>query len=258
MESDLATFESNMAVYRQGLASTSGADLRAVEYLDYSEQDTVAASRRLLSRVPVGIFRFYESAAPFGLSLGSRTSTSSAPASSSARVVFLFRLSVARYFVATAQQGLDELSGWVLEQNLPAVTVLELVLTCGAGAEPTNIEGADLNVAGAYSETGASAFETSALTATPAPMNVSSNMSNSTTPSPVVSNASNASPDPYSLVANVSCVLCAYGKVCIASCVLSLLDVGARHRCMVGCSSGKANFITSGRLKDAPLLLHLS
>ena len=90
--------------YRIGIAEVSGADLGDVEIFSYAERNSSQTSRRLLSGVIT--------------------------------VEFNFRITVARYFLATAMDNLAGLQAWVAEQNLPGVTLGESVSTCGAGAEP--------------------------------------------------------------------------------------------------------------------------
>lgn len=104
---NLSIFESNIDKYRQGVAITSGADLRTVEIISYEEKNSSLVSRRLLS--------------------GTIT------------VDFNFRLAVPRYFAAQALSGLAGLQDWVLSQGLPGITVGATVFACGAGAEPDPI-----------------------------------------------------------------------------------------------------------------------
>ena len=205
VDSDVAAFESNTAAYREGLAATSGADLRAVEILDYSETDASTTSRRLLARVEVGGFVFHESSASISWSLASNAALSAVVD----RVVFAFRLSVPRYFVAQAQQGLEQdLASWVIEQGLPRVTVLETVLTCGAGAEPLHPVNHVTSLGGdPTTNTSLNATVTSIVTS--ATQNMSANSTDSTWNESDVSDATTRRS--YSIAGNVSCVLCDYG-----------------------------------------------
>ena len=82
-----------METYRSGIAEVSGADLGDVEILSYAERN----SRRLLSIT----------------------------------VEFNFRITVARYFLATAMDNLAGLQAWAAAQGLPGVTVGETIATCG-------------------------------------------------------------------------------------------------------------------------------
>jgi hypothetical protein len=98
---NVSVFEQNMETYRSGIAEVSGADLGDVEILSYAERNS-QTSRRLLSIT----------------------------------VEFNFRITVARYFLATAMDNLAGLQAWAAAQGLPGVTVGETIATCGAGAEP--------------------------------------------------------------------------------------------------------------------------
>ena len=97
-------FEANIERFKDGIATTAGADRSTVQIVSYAQVNSSQTSRRLLS----GIIS----------------------------VEFNFRIAVPRYFSSEAVVGLSDLAAWVQEEGLPGLTVGATTASCGAGAEP--------------------------------------------------------------------------------------------------------------------------